>query len=221
MTPAQVRTRRQRWKKLAAILRELFPPSKTVLAHTNPWELVVAVALSAQTTDAQVNKVTPALFAKYPQLQDYLAADPKEFTQYVSGVNYYKTKAKNILAAAQVLATEFGGEIPKTIAELTRLPGVGRKTANVVLSNAFDIAEGIAVDTHVKRFAIRFGLTDHAEPLKIEQDLLRIIPKEEWLYASHYMIDYGRTIAPARKYDISQDPLIEVYPKAGKVFKVS
>lgn len=220
MTPYKLQKRKERWKKLAALLHELFPPSKTVLHYTTAWELVVAVALSAQTTDAQVNKVVRPLFKKYKKLQDYCSASLEDFERDVSSVNYYKTKAKNILAAAKVLRDEFGGEVPGTLAELQKLPGVGRKTANVVQSNWFEKAEGIAVDTHVRRFAIRFDLTDHDTPTAIEQDLLQVIPPAEWLYASHYMIDYGRTIAPAREYDITQDPLIQVYPQAGKRFRV-
>ena len=220
MTPYKLKQRKERWKKLAALLHELFPPSKTVLHYTTAWELVVAVALSAQTTDAQVNKVVKPLFKKYKKLDDYCTVSLQEFEKDVSSVNYYKSKARNIHAAAQVLRDGFYGEVPDTIAELQKLPGVGRKTANVVQSNWFEKAEGIAVDTHVRRFAIRFDLTDQDSPSKIEQDLLRIIPQNEWMYASHYMIDYGRTIAPARVYDTSQDPLVAVYPAAGKRFRV-
>jgi endonuclease-3 len=220
MTPYKLRQRKERWKKLAAVLHELFPSNKTVLHYTNAWELVVAVALSAQTTDAQVNKVVKPLFKKYKKLGDYCNVSLEEFEQDVSSVNYYKSKARNIHAAAKKLRDEFNGKVPDTITDLQTLPGVGRKTANVVQSNWFEKAEGIAVDTHVRRFAIRFDLTDQDSPSKIEQDLLQIIPRGEWVYASHYMIDYGRTIAPARVYDISQDPLIEIYPKAGKMFRV-
>ncbi|MCB9809219.1 endonuclease III [Candidatus Nomurabacteria bacterium] len=220
MNASQLRTRRKRWKKLAAVLHELFPPSKTILYYTNAWELVVAVTLSAQTTDAQINKVVKKLFKKYTKLDDYCTVSLSEFEKDISSVNYYKNKARHILAAAQMLRDEFDGEVPNTLVQLQQLPGVGRKTANVVQSNWFEKAEGIAVDTHVRRFAIRFDLTDHDTPSKIEQDLLQIIPQNQWMYASHYMIDYGRTIAPARPYDFSQDPLVNMYPKAGKRFRV-
>ena len=220
MTPYKLKQRKERWKKLAAILHGLFPANKTVLYYTTAWELVVAVALSAQTTDVQVNKVVKPLFKKYEKLDDYCRVSLREFENDVSSVNYYKTKARNIHTAAKVLRDEFDGEVPDTIAQLQKLPGVGRKTANVVQSNWFEKAEGIAVDTHVRRFAIRFDLTDQDSPSRIEQDLLRIIPQNEWMYASHYMIDYGRTIAPARVYDTSQDPLVAVYPAAGKRFRV-
>lgn len=220
MNKSQLQQRKKRWKKLAAILHELFPPSKTILYHTNAWELVVAVILSAQTTDIQVNKVIQKLFKKYKKLDDYCLASIEVFEKDISSINYYKTKAKNILAAAKILRDDFNSEVPNTLEQLQKLPGVGRKTANVVQSNWFEKAEGIAVDTHVKRFAIRYSLTDHLAPEAIEQDLLSIIPPEEWLFASHYMIDYGRTIAPARTYDLVQDPLILIYPEAGKRFRV-
>jgi endonuclease-3 len=220
MTPSQLRTRRLRWKKLHDMLTGLFPPTKTILKYSNHWELVVAVAMSAQTTDKQVNKATEALFKKYRTLDDYCRASLAEFSKDISSVNYYHSKAKHILAAAKMLRDEFGGVVPDTTKELQKLPGVGRKTANVVMLNAFDRAEGIPVDTHVRRFAIRYNLTDYNDPKRIEQDLMRIIPQQDWVYAPHLMIDYGREIAPAREYDISQDPLIKVYPKAGKVFRV-
>jgi len=220
MTPYKLQQRKERWKKLAVLLHELFPPSKTVLHYTTAWELVVAVALSAQTTDAQVNKVVKPLFKKYKKLEDYCSVSLEEFEKDIASVNYYKSKARNIHAAAKILRDTFGGEVPDTIEQLRKLPGVGRKTANVVQSNWFEKSEGIAVDTHVRRFAIRFDLTDHHKPDQIEQDLLQIVPYEEWIYASHYMIDYGRTIAPAREYDITQDPLLKIYPKAGKKLRI-
>jgi len=163
-----------------------------------------------------VNKVTKSLFKKYKTLNDYVQADIREFEQDIKSTGFYKMKAKNVLAGARVVQEEFGGEIPKTIKEMTTIPGVGRKTANVVLGNAYGIVEGIAVDTHVKRFAIRFDLTDNKTPEKIEQDLMEILPKKDWFNFTYLAIEYGRNIAPARKYDITQDPLIAIYPKAAE-----
>ena len=220
MNQKKKKERQIRWAKLSAKLHELFPEQKTMLNYSNRWELVVAVTLSAQTTDKQVNKLTEVLFKKYPTLDDYCNADLEIFQQDINSVNYYKSKARHILAAAKMLRDEFNGEVPSTLDQLMQLPGVGRKTANVVQCNGFGIAEGIAVDTHVRRFAIRYDLTDYDDPTKIEQDLLVIIPKGEWLHAAYYMIVYGRDIAPARRYDISIDPLVEIYPKAGEVFRV-
>lgn len=220
MKPKKKKERQIRWEKLSAKLHELFPEQKTMLNYSNLWELVVAVTLSAQTTDKQVNKLTKSLFKKYPTLNDYCNVNLEKFQEDINSVNYYKNKGKYIIAAAQKLRDEFNGEVPKSLEELMQLPGVGRKTANVVQCNGFGIAEGIAVDTHVRRFAIRYDLTEYNDPTKIEQDLLKVIPKNEWLHAAYYMIAYGREIAPARVYDTSQDPLIEIYPKAGKMFRV-
>jgi len=220
MNQKKKKERQLRWTKLSAKLHELFPEQKTMLNYSNRWELVVAVTLSAQTTDKQVNKLTGVLFKKYITLDDYCNADLRIFEQDINSVNYYKSKARHILAAAKMLRDEFNREVPSTLDQLMQLPGVGRKTANVVQCNGFGIAEGIAVDTHVRRFAIRYDLTDYDDPTKIEQDLLVIIPKGGWLHAAYYIIVYGRDIAPARRYDISIDPLVEIYPKAGEVFRV-
>lgn len=188
-------------------LETLFPEVTGMLTWSTPWELVIAVALSAQTTDKQVNKVTPGLFAKYPTLQHYLDADLEEFRTDINTIGFYKTKAKHILAAAKILHDEFGGVVPQTIAELIKLPGVGRKTANVVLSTAFGITEGIAVDTHVVRLANKFGLTKESDPKKIEKDLMEIIPKDHWRMFTKRMINYGREYSPAHKKHDDSDPI--------------
>ncbi len=220
MTPAVLQERQDRWKKLSQKLRKLFPIGKTMLNYSNPWELVVAVILSAQCTDKRINSVTPALFKKYKKLNDYLHADIREFETYVNSVTFYHTKTRYILESARILRVKFNGTVPTTIEELIQLPGVGRKTANVVICNAYGKAEGIAVDTHVRRFAIRYDLTDSHNPLIIERDLMRIIPKKDWTNASYFMINYGREIAPARRYNTENDPLITVYPKAATRFRV-
>jgi len=208
--------RKRRAAKLVKKLKSIFPEAKMVLNYSNNWELLVAVVLSAQCTDKMVNKVTEKLFKKYKTLEDYIAAKPLEFEQDIKSTGFYKMKAKNVLAAAKVVKEDFGGVIPRTIEEMITIPGVGRKTANVVLGNAYGIVEGIAVDTHVKRFALRFDLTDGTTPEKIEQDLMEILPKKDWFNFTYLAIEYGRNIAPARKYDTTQDPLIAVYPKAAE-----
>lgn len=208
--------RTARVEKLIQKLKERFPDAGMVLNYSTNWELLVAVVLSAQCTDKMVNRVTEKLFKKYPTLEDYIQADLKEFEQDIRSTGYYHAKAKNILAAAKVVQEKFNGKIPKTISELIEIPGVGRKTANVVLGNAYGIVEGIAVDTHVKRFATRFDLTDHTTPEKIEEDLMEIIPQKDWFRFTYLAIEYGRNIAPARKYDTTKDPLIQIYPDAAK-----
>jgi len=198
--------RKQRADIVLKELKKLFPESKTILNFSNDWELVVAVALSAQTTDKQVNVITSTLFKKYPTLSDYTNTSLEEFQNDISGVNYYKTKAKHILAAAKLLQEDFSGKLPKSVKELMRLPGVGRKTANVVLGNAHGLVEGIAVDTHVHRLSMQFGLTSNSNPEKIEKDLMEIFPKEEWFDLTNRMIDYGRAYSPAHKKD-RDDPI--------------
>jgi len=194
-------TLEERKKKVNILLKKLktlIPKAKMMLAYSNNWELVVAVALSAQCTDKQVNKVTQKLFQKYPTLHDYVDADIIEFEQDIYSTGFYKNKAKNVLAGAKVVRELFGGNIPKTIEELILIPGVGRKTANVVLGNAYGITEGIAVDTHVKRFAKNFGLTDSSNPDLIERDLMEILPQKEWFSFTYYAIEYGRQFCSAR-----------------------
>lgn len=212
----RLKERKQRAATLVTKLKSLFPKATMALKYSNNWELLIAVMLSAQCTDKMVNKVTEKLFKKYKTLNEYVFADIREFEQDIRSTGFYKMKAKNVLAAARVVHDTFGGEIPKTIEEMITIPGVGRKTANVVLGNAYGIVEGIAVDTHVKRFALRFDLTDSTTPERIEQDLMKILPKKDWFNFTYLAIEYGRNIAPARKYDTTKDPLITIYPKAAE-----
>jgi endonuclease-3 len=215
-----LKERRARVIALIAVLQKLFPSAGMILRYGTPWELVVAVQLSAQCTDAKVNQITEQLFKKYRTLDAYVAADPAEFAQDIRSSGYFNAKTKNILGAAKMLKEHFGGVVPGTMDELVRLPGVARKTANVVLGNAFGVVEGIAVDTHVHRFAVRFNLTDHPNDVKkIEEDLMEIIPRRDWFRFTYLVIEYGRKIAPARAYDVMKDPLIAIYPPAAKVFK--
>ena len=216
MTLQKANIRKARSKKLIAKLKKLFPDANMILRYSNNWELLVAVVLSAQCTDKMVNKVTETLFKKYKTLADYQNVSQIEFEKDIHSTGFYRAKTKNILAAATVVATNFKGVIPNTLEELITIPGVGRKTANVVLGNAFGITEGIAVDTHVKRFAIRFDLTDQKTPEGIEKDLMEILPKNEWFRFTYLAIEYGRAIAPARKYDTTSDPLIKIYPPAAE-----
>lgn len=212
--------RKSRVKKLNALLKKQFPKANMALRFGNNWELLVAVILSAQCTDKKVNEVTEVLFKKYTTLDDYVHANSKEFEQNIKSTGFYKNKAKNILRAAKIVKEKFNGKIPRTMEEILTVPGVARKTANVVLGNAYNIVEGIAVDTHVKRFCIRYNLTDFRDPVKIEQDLMKLLPKKEWFFFTYRVIEYGRIIAPARKYDTSIDPLVAIYPPAGTIFRV-
>jgi endonuclease-3 len=192
--------RRARATQIHLELTKLFPHAGMMLNFSNHWELVLAVSLSAQCTDKKVNEVTEKLFKKYPTLNDYLTADLKEFERDIFQTGFYHQKAKNALAAARVLHDRFAGVVPNTMEELMELPGVGRKTANVVLGNAFGIAVGIAVDTHVNRLARVFGLTKNTDPEKIEQDLMKIIPQEEWFRTTYLYIEYGRRYCIARPH---------------------
>ncbi len=172
---------------------------KTALHFATPFELLVATILSAQTTDVLVNRVTEKLFKKYRSVQDFAATTPEKLAQDIRSVNFFNNKAKSINKAAVMIAEKFGGKVPRTMEELVSLPGVARKTANIVLSSAFGINEGIAVDTHVKRLSFRLGLTRHDDPKKIEQDLMAVTPQREWGNISHLLIFHGRAVCQARK----------------------
>ncbi|HEU0180404.1 MAG TPA: endonuclease III [Blastocatellia bacterium] len=199
--------RRQRARKAIQVLKRLFPRVKPSLHFSNPWELLVAVMLSARCADKKVNEVTEKLFRKYRTLDDYLRAKPKEFEQDIKSTGFYKEKARRILAAAQAIKKRFGGRVPRAMEALLQLPGVGRKTANIVLGAGYGVVEGIAVDTHVRRLARLLGLTDETDPDKIEQDLMKLIPESEWVEFSYRLIEYGRQYCPARSHDHSNCPL--------------
>ncbi|MGB9643177.1 MAG: endonuclease III [Candidatus Ratteibacteria bacterium] len=184
---------------LLKILEKEYPETKTALNFQTPFQLLVATILSAQTTDTQVNKIIPKLFEKFPTPRDFCRADLKEIQSLVSSVNFYKNKAKNIKLAAEKIVKEFGGEVPDTMENLLKLPGVARKTANVVLNQAFGKNQGIVVDTHVRRVSQRLGLTKNTDPVKIEQDLMKIIPQEQWGSFSFRLVQHGRKICTAKK----------------------
>ena len=196
--------------KIISKLKELFPNAKIVLKYSNNWELLVAVILSAQCTDVMVNKVTEKLFKKYKLFEDYVNADIKEFEQDIRSTGFYHNKAKNILVTAKIIKEKFNGQVPNTMKDLLTLRGVARKTANVVLGNAFGIYEGIAVDTHVRRLSKLYGLSDHDDPDKIEQDLMKIVPQKDWFKFTYMMIEYGRKYCPARKHDHKDCPLVKL-----------
>ncbi len=214
-----LKERKKRAERIVAVLRKLFPSAKIVLKYRNNWELLVAVILSAQCTDKKVNEVTEKLFKKYKSFADYVKANPKEFEQDIRSTGFYRNKARNILAIARILQRRFNGKVPQTMEELVTLPGVARKTANVVLGNAYGIVEGIAVDTHVKRLSQKLGLTSCSNPVKIERDLMKLLPKKDWFFFTYGMIEYGRTICPARKHeDCESHPLTRIYPPATNIW---
>lgn len=174
------RSKRERATEICRRMGELYPGVKSALTFANPFELVICVLLSAQTTDAGVNRVTPELFARWPDAQSMAAADPEEVGEVIHSIGFWRAKSKHCVETAQMIVSDFGGEVPGTMEELCRLPGVGRKTANIVLNKAFGVVDGIAVDTHVFRLATRFGLTRATTPAAAEKDLLDVIPRELW-----------------------------------------
>ena len=183
--------------KIIEKLRKLFPNPKIALEYSTPWELFVCVVLSAQTTDKKVNEVTKTLFKKYPSFQDYLKVAPEDFSVDIKQIGLFRGKAKNILASAKIIDQKYSGKIPDNMEELTALPGVGRKTANILLSNIYDKQVGIAVDTHVKRLSNLFGLSKQSDPNKIEKDLMEIVPRKDWKDFSYLLINYGRAYCTA------------------------
>jgi endonuclease-3 len=195
-------------------LKAEFPNARTELDWKNPLELLVATVLSAQTTDVQVNRVTQNLFAKYRTAEDYAHADPGELEEDIRPTGFYRNKARSLRNMAGALVEVHGGEVPHTMQELVALPGVGRKTANVVLGNAFGVDDGIVVDTHVRRVSGRLGLTDNNDPVKIEQDLMQVVPEEDWTVFSHLLILHGRRTCKARKPDCPNCTLNDICPSA-------
>ncbi|MDE3178480.1 MAG: endonuclease III [Acidobacteriota bacterium] len=199
-----------RLRKIFAALDKLFPQAECALRHENAFQLLVATILSAQCTDERVNKVTPGLFEKYPAVEDFAALRAEVLAQDIRSTGFFNNKAKNIRGAAEKIVNEFGGSVPASMEELLSLPGVARKTANVVLGTAFGIASGIVVDTHVFRVAHRLKLSLSNTPEKMEQDLIRIVPKERWISFSHQVIWFGRKICHARKPLCAECPLEKV-----------
>jgi endonuclease-3 len=180
-------------------LDERFPNATCALRHQNPWQLLVATILSAQCTDERVNKVTPALFEKYPEIKDFAAVSQAELAQDIRSTGFFNNKAKAIIGAARKILNDFGGRVPQTMEEMLTIPGVARKTANVVLGTAYGIPSGVVVDTHVQRIAQRLDLSHQKDPAKMEQDLMNLVPKEKWILFSHQLIHFGRAVCTARK----------------------
>lgn len=201
--------------EMMSILAKTYPDAKTALSHDNPLELLVATILSAQCTDERVNIVTPILFKKYKTAAEYAAADPEELKEIIHSTGFFNNKTKNIIGMAKRLSEDFGGKVPETMAEMLTLPGVARKTANVVLGSAFGKIEGIVVDTHVLRVSHRLGLSRYPENAdKAEQDLMEIIPKKDWIWFSHSLVWHGRKICQAKKPDCQGCPLNKLCPSA-------
>jgi endonuclease III len=208
--PKTAADRSRRVKEILARLDEMYPGATCALHHGNPWELLVATILSAQCTDKRVNEVTPGLFAKYPTPRDFAAVRQEVLANDIRSTGFFNNKAKSLVGAAKKVVGEFGAEVPRTMDEMLTIPGAARKTANVVLGTAYGIAAGVVVDTHVQRIARRLDLTKNTEPIKIEQDLMKVIPQEKWILFSHQIILHGRALCVARKPKCAEcrlDPL--------------
>ena len=206
--------KQERATEISARLKRMYPKAKCTLDYTNPFELLIATILSAQSTDVRVNIVTKSLFRKYPNPAAFADAAQPAMERDIRQTGFFRNKAKAVIAASKAIMEKHGGEVPRTMEELTALPGVGRKTANVVLGNAFNLPVGVVVDTHVTRLAGRLGLTAHADPVKIEQDLMKLIPQKEWTVFSHRLIAHGRQICVARKPKCRECFLNDVCPSA-------
>ncbi len=206
--------RRARAKKIVAYLKKKYPEPKSELAHRTPFQFVVAVILSAQCTDKAVNRLTAALFKKYKTALDFANAEPATFTKEISSIPFFRNKARAIIGAAKEIQTRYAGIIPRTEAKLVALSGIGYKTAHVILGELYGTWEGIATDTHVKRFAKRFDLTDESDPTKISKDLESLIPKKDWKYVNNGLVLYGRYVCPARSHDCGAHPLTKLWPPA-------
>jgi endonuclease-3 len=199
MRPKNAAERQARVNEILRRLDEMYPNATCALVHRSPWELLVATILSAQSTDKTVNQVTPGLFQKYPAIQDFAALRPEVLARDIHSTGFFNNKAKSIVGAAKKILADFGGQVPRTMEEMLTIPGAARKTANVVLGTAYGIASGIVVDTHVQRISQRLDLTKNTDPVKIERDLVKIIPQEKWILFSHQLIHHGRALCYARK----------------------
>ncbi len=206
--------KQQRALEILIRLKRRYPEAPCTLNYETPIQLLVATILSAQCTDERVNQVTPELFRRFPDAAALASANVEEIENLIRSTGFYRNKAKNIVGACRMIMAEFGGEVPRRIEELQKLPGVARKTANVVLAHAYDIHEGVTVDTHVKRLSFRLGLTEHTEPIRIERDLMRLLPQSEWENWSIRLVYYGREICQARKPQCAVCDLADLCPSA-------
>ncbi len=212
MEPAKKRIR-----GLIEILRREYPHSRTALNFSSPLQILVATILAAQCTDERVNEITPALFKKYPTAADFARADRAELEKEIRSTGFFRNKAKAIIGAAAKIVSDFGGKVPDRMEDLLQLPGVARKTANIVLSSGYGKAEGIAVDTHVRRLAGRLGLSRQSDPEKIERDLLKVVPREDWLDFNYMLVNHGRAICRARKPRCPECSLLKLCPSGVKL----
>jgi endonuclease-3 len=205
--PKTAADRKARLGRIIAEFDRLFPKATCALHHRNPWELLVATILSAQCTDERVNKVTPGLFEKYPAVEDFANVSQDELANDIRSTGFFNNKARSIIGAAKKIREEFRGQVPQTMDELLSVPGAARKTANVVLGTAYGIASGVVVDTHVGRISARLDLTKETDPVKVEQDLMKIVPEDRWILFAHQTIHFGRQICIARKPRCASCPL--------------
>lgn len=206
--------KKSRAQKILVLLKKTYPKARMILKYDNDIQLLVAVILSAQCTDKKVNEVTEQLFKKYRTVHDFARANQKELETMIYQTGFYRAKAQNIIKAAQKIEKDFSGKLPVTISDMITIPGVARKTANVVLGNAHGVVEGIAVDTHVSRIAQRLGLSSSDKPVSIEQDLMQLFPKKEWFSLTYRIIDHGRALCDAKKPDCAHCPLNKLCPSS-------
>jgi endonuclease-3 len=197
--PKATAVRAARVRKILELLDRAYPQATCALLHRSPWELLAATILSAQCTDKRVNEVTPALFSKYPTVADFARAGQAELAQDIRSTGFFNNKAKSLIGAARKILSDYGGQVPRDMERMLTIPGAARKTANVVLGTAYGIPSGIVVDTHVQRLAGRLGLSKQSDPVKIERDLMKIIPQDTWILVAHQLIHHGRAVCVARK----------------------
>lgn len=216
-----MKSAKQRIGEIIEILRKNYSRSRTTLKFETPLQIMVSTILSAQCTDERVNMITPALFKKYKTAADFASADQEELEEEIRSTGFFRNKTKSIIGASKKIVEDFGGEVPDSMEELITLPGVARKTANIVLSSSFKKVEGIAVDTHVKRLSQRLGLSKEKDPNKIERDLMAIVPKEDWLDFNYMLVNHGRKICPARKPLCSSCDISHLCPSAEEFYPAS
>ena len=214
MSPGILAERRRRARKIVSYLKRKYPEPKSELSYRTKIQFVVSVILSAQCTDKVVNRVTEVLFKKYKTPRDFARAKSRVFEKEISSIPFFRNKTKAIISSAKDIVDKYGGEVPKSEAELVALRGVGYKTAHVILGELYSLWEGIPTDTHVKRFAYRFDLSNHHDLKKISKDLENLVPKKDWQYVNNGLVLYGRYVCPARKHDCKNHPLTKIWPKA-------
>ena len=213
---ANEKARKKRAGKMVGILKDMYPKPKSELKYKTQFQFLVAVILSAQATDKKVNEITKDIFKKYKTACDFAKLGTDEFEKMISSISFFRNKAKNIIKTAQIICSEYKNRVPKNLDELQKLPGVAYKTANVVLGELFDIWEVIAVDTHVRRFALKFDLCDSKDPNKIAKYLEELIPKKDWKYVNNGLVLYGRYVCPAKKHDCAEHTLTKIWPESAK-----